>query len=56
MSKIAIYQPRCSYYVGGGEIIPMQHAKYFTEIGMDVTLVTSQADFLKESDILRLSN
>jgi len=40
--KIAIYQPRISYYVGGGEVVPLEMAKYFASHGHDVTIVTSK--------------
>lgn len=39
--KIAVYQPRISYYVGGGEVVPLQMAKYFSKHKHDVTIVTS---------------
>jgi len=48
--KIAIYQPRVSYYVGGGEIVPLEHAHYLSKIGHDVTIVTTEAPFIKKSD------
>lgn len=39
--KIAIYQPRVSYYVGGGEVVPLEMAKNFALHGHNVTIVTS---------------
>lgn len=40
--KIAIYQPRISYYVGGGETVPLEMARLFSKHGHDVTIVTSK--------------
>ena len=48
--KIAIYQPRVSYYVGGGEVVPLEHAKYLSKSGHRVTLVTTRASFIKKSE------
>jgi len=48
--KILIYQPRVSYYTGGGEIFPLQNAKFFSKLGHDVTILTTKADFFKLSD------
>lgn len=45
--KIAIYQPRASYYVGGGEVVPLQHAKFLSLAGHQVTLVTVRAKYIK---------
>lgn len=39
--KIAIYQPRISYYVGGGETVPLEMARLFSKHGHETTLVTS---------------
>ncbi len=39
--KIAIYQPRLSYYVGGGEIVPFEMARNFSKHGHEITIVTS---------------
>ena len=47
--KVLIYQPRISYYVGGAEMVALQHAKYLAEQGHQVTVLTSRADFLPES-------
>lgn len=47
--KILVYQPRASYFVGGGEVYPLQNVKFFTRLGHDVTLLTTKADFLKTS-------
>ncbi|NCS98884.1 glycosyltransferase family 4 protein [Candidatus Parcubacteria bacterium] len=51
--RILIYQPRVSYYVGGGEIVPINQAKLLIEKGFDVIFVTSCADWIKESDIFK---
>jgi glycosyltransferase involved in cell wall biosynthesis len=39
--SIAIYQPRVSYYHGGGEVIPLEYARLFSERGDIVTIVTT---------------
>lgn len=51
--KIAIYQPRASYYVGGGEIVPLEHAHFLTLHGHSVTLITTKAPFIKESEYFK---
>lgn len=51
--KILIYQPRASYFVGGGEIYPLQNAKFFVKLGHDVTLLTTRASFLVESEYFK---
>lgn len=38
--RIIINQPRASYFVGGAEMISMQHARYFCEHGDSVVYVT----------------
>jgi len=48
--KIAIYQPRASYYVGGGEVVPMQHARFLALRGHQVTLVTARAKYIGFSE------
>ena len=47
--KIAIHQPRISYYTGGGEIIPLMQAKYLSKLKHKVTIVTTKQQ--KPSDI-----
>lgn len=47
--KILIYQPRLSYFTGGGEIYPLQTAKFFAKLGHDVTILTTRAPFLTPS-------
>ena len=47
--KILVYQPRASYFVGGGEVYPLQNVKFFARLGHDVTLLTTRADYLKQS-------
>ncbi len=47
--KILVYQPRASYFVGGGEIYPLQNIKFFSKFGYDVTLLTTKASFIKPS-------
>lgn len=51
--KILIYQPRISYYVGGGEVVPVNQAKLLIEKGHDVIVVTSKADWLEESGMFK---
>lgn len=48
--KILVYQPRASYYTGGGEVYPLQNCKFFVKLGHDVTLLTTKSSFIKESD------
>ncbi|MCK9575427.1 MAG: glycosyltransferase family 4 protein [Clostridia bacterium] len=48
--KILIYQPRVSYFTGGGEIYPLQSAKFFAKLGHDVTILTTRATFLIPSN------
>ena len=31
--NIAIYQPRVSYYVGGGEVLPLEHGVFLKKCG-----------------------
>lgn len=51
--KIAIYQPRASYYVGGGEIVPLEQARYLSLLNHHVALVTTRASFISESDYFK---
>lgn len=51
--NIAIYQPRVSYYVGGGEIIPLEHARFLVLHGHKVTLITTRASFIAESEYFK---
>ena len=48
--KILIYNPRLSYFTGGGEIYPLQTAKFFAQLGHDVTVLTAKANFITFSD------
>lgn len=48
--KILIYQPRVSYFLGGGEVYPLQNARFFAKLGHNVTILTTRAPFLKECD------
>ncbi len=45
--KILIYQPRVYYYTGGGEVYPLQNAKFFAKLGHEVTILTTRAKFLQ---------
>ncbi|MDP1719332.1 MAG: glycosyltransferase family 4 protein [bacterium] len=40
--KIAIHQPRISYYFGGGERVPLEQARYLSRLGHHVTIVTTK--------------
>ena len=51
--KILVYQPRVSYFLGGGEVYPLQAIKFFCKDGHDVTLLTTKAKFLKQSDYFK---
>jgi glycosyltransferase involved in cell wall biosynthesis len=53
--KIAIYQPRISYYVGGGEVYPMQTAIWLSQRGHDVTILTTRANFITESTYFKFN-
>lgn len=48
--KILIYQPRVYYFTGGGEVYPLQNAKFFAKLGHDVTILTTKANFLVPSE------
>lgn len=48
--KILIYQPRVSYFTGGGEVYPLQNARFFAQLGHEVTILTTKATFLTPSD------
>ncbi|MDD5289967.1 MAG: glycosyltransferase family 4 protein [Patescibacteria group bacterium] len=39
--KIIIIQPRISYYVGGGEKIPLKHAEYLAPLGNEILILTT---------------
>lgn len=45
--RLAIYQPRVSYYKGGGEVVPLEQAKWLAEMGHDITLITTKANFIR---------
>ncbi len=51
--KILIYQPRVSYFTGGGEVYPLQNARFFAKLGHEVTILTTKADFLTQSDYFK---
>lgn len=40
--RILIHHPRCSYYLGGGEIVPLEQATALSRIGHQVELLTSR--------------
>lgn len=51
--RIMIYQPRVSYYIGGGEIYPLQIAKFFSKMGHDVSILTTKAKYIKQSEYFK---
>lgn len=51
--NIAIYQPRVSYYVGGGEVLPLDHAVFLKKLGHAITIITTRASWIKESEYFR---
>lgn len=51
--NIAIYQPRVSYYVGGGEILPLDHGIFLKKCGHKITIITTRASFIKESEYFK---
>lgn len=48
--NLAIYQPRVSYYIGGGEVVPLQHARFLSLLGHKLTIITTSAPFIKPSE------
>lgn len=48
--KISIYNPRCSYYVGGGEIVPMEQARFLSDLGHEVIFITTKIPGIEYSD------
>ncbi len=51
--KIAIYQPRASYYVGGAEIVALEQAAFLANRGHQVTLIVTQALFITKGEYFR---
>lgn len=51
--KILIYQPRCSYYIGGGEVVPLEQASFFAKNKHEVTILTTKASYIKESEYFK---
>lgn len=47
--KIAIIQPRVSYFIGGGEKIPLVQAEYFAKMGIEVDIYTTKIPPEKQS-------
>lgn len=37
--KVGIYIPTASFFVGGGEVVPMMQAKYLQKYGVDITVI-----------------
>jgi glycosyltransferase involved in cell wall biosynthesis len=50
VDNLLIYQPRASYYVGGGEIVSIENAHRLAAMGHQITFVTTKAPFIKESE------
>jgi len=48
--KLAIYQPRASYYLGGGEVVPLKQATLLAALGNEVDFITTRASFLHETE------
>ncbi len=48
--NILIFQPRISYYVGGGEIVPFEHARYLSNLGHKITILTTRGPFIAPSE------
>jgi glycosyltransferase involved in cell wall biosynthesis len=44
--KISIYQPRISYYKGGGEVVPIQQAKWLAKRGHEVSILTVKSSYI----------
>ncbi len=60
--RILIHQPRASYYVGGGEVVPLAHARFLAKRGHKVTLLTQECkspsvifqEFLQDNPAVRV--
>ena len=51
--KIALIQPRVSYYVGGGEKIPLDHAKHLASLGNKVLILTTSMSPERQSFLFK---
>jgi glycosyltransferase involved in cell wall biosynthesis len=51
--RITLYQPRLSYYIGGGEVVPVNQAIELAKIGHQIDILTTRAPFIKESALLQ---
>lgn len=40
--NIVIHSPRISYYVGGGEVVPLEHARFLAQRGHHITILTRE--------------
>lgn len=49
--KVGIYIPTASFFVGGGEVVPMMQAKYLQKYGIDVTVILLETE--KETSFLK---
>lgn len=46
--RILVNQPRSSYFVGGAEMVSLEHAKYLADKGCEVTFVTVRPDSIHQ--------
>lgn len=46
--RIVINQPRASYYVGGAEMVSIEHAKAFLSLGHKVSFITIMPESIKQ--------
>lgn len=51
--KIVIIQPRVSYYIGGGEKLPLKHAENLSKLGNDILILTTAASLKNQSFFYR---
>lgn len=49
--RVANYIPTASFFVGGGERVPLEQTKYLHKLGVDISLITLEAS--KETDIFK---
>lgn len=51
--RIAIIQPRTSYYLGGSEKVSIKHAQYLSELGHEIDFYTSTSLFIEDSELFK---
>lgn len=49
--KYIIYQPRCYYYTGGGEVVAFKYISGMVKRGMNCVLVVSRSKNIKKSEL-----